>query len=155
MTDDGIILIGEAARTGAHPAPQENAGAPGAEPAAEEEAQEQPSPEKAEGGGKGLGGADSPDGDGGEPVFKIQFLTSGKPLKENDRRLKGLNGIESYTEDGITKYTCEPTGDYNEAREKLKKVRETHPDAFLVAFKGGGRVETAEAIREARERRKR
>ena len=82
------------------------------------------------------------------PVFKIQFLTSDSPLNKNDKRIKEANGLESYTEGGITKYTCEPTENYNEAKRKLKEIRAKYSDAFIVAFKGNERMDTGEAIRE-------
>lgn len=84
------------------------------------------------------------------PVFKIQFLTTDGPLRKNDSRLKEAEGLESYTEGGITKYTCLPTVDYNKAKQNLKNVRQKYPDAFIVAFKGEKRIDTAEAIREFR-----
>ena len=89
------------------------------------------------------------------PVFKIQFLTSDSPLNKNDKRLKEANGLESYTEGGITKYTCEPTENYNEAKRKLKEIRAKYSDAFIVAFKGNERMDTGEAIREFLNNKKR
>ena len=39
------------------------------------------------------------------PVFKIQILTSSRPLAKNDKRLKGLKNVDYYKEGGLYKYT--------------------------------------------------
>ena len=84
----------------------------------------------------------------GDIVFRIQFMTSDTPLKGNDKRLQGINGLGCYTENGITKYTCMPTNDYNEAIKNQKEVRQKYPDAFVVAFRGEKHISLGEAIRE-------
>lgn len=84
------------------------------------------------------------------PVFKIQFLTSDVPIKKGDKRLQGYENIEHYQDrqGGIIKYTCLSTTDYNEAVKNQKEVRKTIPDAFMVAFKNGQRINLADAISE-------
>ena len=44
------------------------------------------------------------------------------------------------------KYLCGTTKDYSGARKLLAEVRETFPDAFLVAYKGGRQIPMADAI---------
>ena len=86
----------------------------------------------------------------GKPVFKIQFTTSDVKLKRGDRRLHGFDDADFYRENGsgILKYTCKPTSDYSEAVKNQKEVRKTVPDAFIVAFKNGRRMNLADAISE-------
>ncbi len=86
----------------------------------------------------------------GKPVFKIQFTTSDVKLKPGDRRLHGFDDADFYRENGsgILKYTCKPTSDYSEAVKNQKEVRKTVPDAFIVAFKNGRRMNLADAISE-------
>jgi len=86
-------------------------------------------------------------------TFKIQFITSDTPLKTSDKRLQNVNGLESYTEAGITKYTCMPTTSYTEAIKNQKQVRQKYPDAFIVAFKGEKRINLGEAIKESRNKK--
>ena len=56
------------------------------------------------------------------PVFKIQFLTASAKLSSNDKRLKGLQPVDYYVENGTYKYTYGASTDYNAVRSKLKSV---------------------------------
>ena len=89
---------------------------------------------------------------GERPVFKIQFMTSDAPLKSNDKRLQGYTDVEYYQEkkEDMVKYTCMPTSDYNQAVKNQKEIRKKNPDAFIVAFKNGKRIELGEAVAEFR-----
>ncbi len=62
--------------------------------------------------------------DSAAPVFKIQILTSSRPLAANDKRLKGLKGVEYYQEGGLCKYTYGASTDYNKV---LRTKREIAP----------------------------
>ena len=48
-----------------------------------------------------------------EITFKIQILTSSRPLSKNDKRLKGLKDVDYYKENGLYKYTYGASSDYN------------------------------------------
>lgn len=87
------------------------------------------------------------------PVFKVQIMATDRKLKKNDRQLKGLYA-DYYKENGMYKYTCGETEDYNEILHTLKDVKKKFPGAFVVAFKDDERVETASAIREFKTNRK-
>ena len=82
------------------------------------------------------------------PVFKVQILTSSKALSANDKRFKGLKGVDFYKEDGLYKYTYGSSTDYNEILRIKKNVAKQIKDAFIIAFKNGKKVDTAAAIRE-------
>ena len=82
------------------------------------------------------------------PVFKVQILTSSKALPANDKRFKGLKGVDSYKEDGLYKYTYGSSTDYNEILRIKKSVAKQIKDAFIIAFKNGKKMDTAAAIRE-------
>ena len=81
-------------------------------------------------------------------VFKVQFLTSSTKLPANSPKLKGLTDVSYYEEKGTYKYTCGSTTDLKEAQQLRKKVTATYKDAFLVAFRGGIRINTTDAINE-------
>lgn len=83
-----------------------------------------------------------------KPVFKIQFLTSSRELANNDRRLSGLKSVDYYVEKDTYKYTCGASTDYNQVRTTLKQVTKTYKDAFIIAFKGGEKIDVNEAIKE-------
>ena len=82
------------------------------------------------------------------PVFKIQFLTASAKLSSNDKRLKGLQPVDYYVENGTYKYTYGASTDYNAVRSKLKSVTAKFKDAFIIAFKNDKKVNVNEAIKE-------
>ena len=87
------------------------------------------------------------------PVFKVQILTSPKALKTGDSQFKGVKGIDSYRENGMVKYTMGSSEDYNEIYQLRKSLQEKFPEAFIIAFKDGKRVNVQEAIREFKSRK--
>lgn len=72
-----------------------------------------------------------------EITFKIQILTSSKPLAKNDKRLKGLKGVDYYKEKDIYKYTYGASGDYNKVLRTKRTITAKFKDAFIIAFRGG------------------
>ena len=74
-------------------------------------------------------------------VFKVQFMTSGKQLKQNAREFKGITDYDYYLQKDTYCYT---TGSFKTAREAAayqKVVREKgFKDAFVVAFCNGERI---------------
>lgn len=85
-------------------------------------------------------------------VFKIQILTSSKPLKSNDSQFKGLSPVNHYKEKGMYKYTYMESPNYNEIVKIKNKVNNKFKDAFIVAFKNGEKVNIQEAIKEFKKR---
>ena len=91
--------------------------------------------------------------DANEPVFKIQFLTSSTKLKNGDARLKGLTDVDCYKEGGVWKYTIGSSTNYNEIYRLRKQVMEKFPQAFIIAFKNGEKVDAAKAYQEYKQRK--
>lgn len=81
------------------------------------------------------------------PVFKVQILTASRKLAPADAALKGLKGCEWYEAGGDVKYTYGSSTDYNAIRRLRKEVIDRFPDAFIIAFKNGQRMDVNEAIR--------
>jgi N-acetylmuramoyl-L-alanine amidase len=86
--------------------------------------------------------------DASKPVFKIQFLTAGRKLANNDRRLSGLTDVDYYVENGTYKYTCGASTDYNKVRATLKEVTKRYKDAFIIAFREEKKINVNDAIKE-------
>ena len=82
------------------------------------------------------------------PVFKVQFMASDTKLKAGAKQFKGLTNVESYKDGKMWKYTVGATSSYSEIKRLRKEVAKTFPQAFVVAFKNGERMDTQEAIRE-------
>jgi len=82
------------------------------------------------------------------PVFKVQFMASERHLRAGDSRFNGLVGVESYRDGNLWKYTVGASTDYSEIRKLRQEVAQKFPQAFVVAFKNGERVDTQAAIQE-------
>ena len=81
------------------------------------------------------------------PVYKVQFMSLKKPLKENDKRLNAYPNVSYYTENGTCKYTCGDTTDYDAIQETKKEVQKKYKDAFVIAVYQGERI----TVKKARE----
>ncbi|WP_294473832.1 N-acetylmuramoyl-L-alanine amidase [uncultured Bacteroides sp.] len=88
-----------------------------------------------------------------EITFKIQILTSSKPLAKNDKRLKGLKEVDYYKEKGIYKYTYGASADYNKVLRTKRSITAQFKDAFIIAFRNGEKMNVNEAIAELKKRR--
>lgn len=87
------------------------------------------------------------------PVFKVQVLVSSRVLNNNDVNLKGLTGVDYYKESGMVKYTYGASVNYNEIYKLRKQIIDKFPQAFIVAFKDGNKVDVNMAIKEWKEKR--
>ena len=81
------------------------------------------------------------------PVYKVQFMSIRKPLGQNDKRLKDYESVSYYTEDGVCKYTCGDTTDYEAALNAKKEVQKKYTDAFVIAVYKGRKI----SVKQARE----
>ncbi len=85
------------------------------------------------------------------PIFKIQIFISDKELKASDPRFKGEKA-DFFREGNMVKYTIGETTDYNSIIKLHKSLNGKFPGSFIIAFKGGERISTADAIREFRQK---
>ena len=84
----------------------------------------------------------------GRPVFKVQILSSSAFVKAGDKHFKGLAPVDCYQEGEWYKYTYGASTDYNEIARLRKSILDRFPEAFIVAFKGGQKMNVSQAIRE-------
>ena len=82
-----------------------------------------------------------------QPVFKVQLFVTSQALRNDDSRLKGLDGVDFYREGALFKYTCGASANYNDIYKLRKQLLERFPDAFIVAFVAGQKCNVNEAIR--------
>ena len=73
-------------------------------------------------------------------LYKIQFLTSPKKLKDGAPEFKGLSPVNYYYENGIYKYTFGIVKDKKEALSLQNKIKKNFKGAFIVVFKGDKRI---------------
>lgn len=82
------------------------------------------------------------------PVFKVQIAASATPLKAGSKKLRGVKDAECYRDGGMYKYTCGSSYNYDDINDLKNSLKRIFPDAFVVAFRGGQRMELREAIDE-------
>ena len=97
--------------------------------------------------------AKATDSNDAAPVFKIQISIGRAKLSPNDRQFKGLTGVECYRE-GFYKYTVGNTTDYNDIARQRREILSKFPEAFIIAFKDGKKMNINEAISEFKARKK-
>lgn len=88
------------------------------------------------------------------PVFKVQILASQRSLRPGSQQFKGEKEVDSYLDNGLYKYTCGATTDYYEASRLRKQLLAKFPEAFIIAFKKGVRMNINEAITEFKNKKK-
>ena len=84
------------------------------------------------------------------PVFKVQIMATDRQLSPTDRQFKGLQGVDSYKEGNLWKYTVGASENYNDIKQLRKDILDKFPQAFIIAFKNGERVDVNNAIEEFR-----
>ena len=82
------------------------------------------------------------------PIFKIQILTGRTRIKTTDRQFKGLADVDCYEEGGMFKYTVGASTDYNAIARQRREILDKFPEAFIIAFKNGQKMNVNEAISE-------
>jgi N-acetylmuramoyl-L-alanine amidase len=84
-------------------------------------------------------------------VFKVQLLSSSKPVALKPENFEGLKDVEEYRDNEMYKYLWGAAADYESAKNLQKQVRNTgYKGAFVVAFDAGGnRIPLDEAIKKA------
>ena len=88
------------------------------------------------------------------PVFKVQIITSRVKLKSGSRQLKGQEDADFYKDGNLYKYTVGASTNYNEIYRLRKQLLDRFPEAFIIAFKNGQRMDVQQAIREFKKLKK-
>ncbi|MDZ4752216.1 MAG: N-acetylmuramoyl-L-alanine amidase [Flavobacteriales bacterium] len=79
--------------------------------------------------------------------FKVQFLSSAKPLDKSAADFKGLEKVDEYLSNGVYKYLAGCTANYEVAKKNQAVLREMgFKDAFVVAFEDQKRIELSAAL---------
>lgn len=74
-------------------------------------------------------------------VYKLQILASKSKTSKGDPDLKGLTDVQEYRENGLYKYTYGEFENFAEANKLRKKLANKFPQAFVVKFKDGKKVD--------------
>lgn len=89
------------------------------------------------------------------PVFKVQIVASDVQLKKSSPQLKGMDNVQCYQENGMYKYTVGESENPNEILRLRKTLLDKFPQAFVIAFRDGTKMNVNEAIREYKANRDR
>ena len=79
------------------------------------------------------------------PVFKVQFMTGPRVLRQGSKEFKGLKNVGHYKEGRTVKFTVGEFSNFHEARSYRKEIVKLFPSAFVVAFQDGRRIDINEA----------
>ena len=75
-------------------------------------------------------------------------MNSATQLKDGDYRLKGYKNVRQIPSNGRFKVIYGHSESYKDIKNELVQVRETFPEAFIVAFSGDKQITTAEALQQ-------
>lgn len=83
-----------------------------------------------------------------KPYFAIQLMNTAARLKDEDYRLKGYKPVTHIPAGERFKVIYGHSENYKDIKNELAQVRETFPEAFIVAFVGDRQITTAEALQQ-------
>lgn len=81
----------------------------------------------------------------GRPVYKVQIFAVNRRLRAGSQQFKGLTDTDYYEENGLVKYTYGESTQYSEILKKRREVLDKFPQAFIVAFVDGERIDLIKA----------
>ena len=82
------------------------------------------------------------------PLFKIQIFAVNKELSFDSELFKGYKNISFEVDGSLHKYMIGANEDYYEILRLKEELKQEFPEAFIVAFKNGQRMNTGEAVKE-------
>jgi len=83
-----------------------------------------------------------------EIIFRVQVKSSTIRLALDAKEFAKLENLEELSYNGVYKYTVGKTSDYEDITKTLESVQKIIPDAFIIAFKNGDKINVNEAINE-------
>ncbi len=82
------------------------------------------------------------------PVFKIQVLSSNRQLRSGSELFRGHTDIDCVQEGNFYKYCIGSSTNYNDISRLRGKLLKDFPQAFIIAYKNGARMDVNQAIAE-------
>ena len=82
------------------------------------------------------------------PVFKVQVLASNRQLRSGSELFRGHTDIECVQEGNFYKYFIGSNTNYNDISRLRGKLLKDFPQAYIIAYKNGARMDVNQAIAE-------
>lgn len=82
------------------------------------------------------------------PLFKIQIFAINRELSLDSELFKGYKNISFEVDGSLHKYMIGANEDYYEILRLKEELKQEFPEAFIIAFKNGQRMNTGEAVKE-------
>ena len=82
------------------------------------------------------------------PVFKVQVFATNRQMRPGCEQFRGHTDIDCVQEGNLYKYTIGSSTNYNEIARLREKLKKDFPQAFVIAYKDGVRMDTKKAIGE-------
>ncbi len=82
------------------------------------------------------------------PVFKVQVLASNRQLRSGSELFRGHTDIDCVQEGNFYKYFIGSSTNYNDISRLRGKLLKDFPQAFIIAYKNGARMDVNQAIAE-------
>lgn len=82
------------------------------------------------------------------PVFKVQVFAVNRQLRPGSEQFRGRKDVDFIQEGSYFKYTVGSSPNYNEIARLREKLLKDFPQAFIIAFKDGSRMDVNQAIAE-------
>ena len=82
------------------------------------------------------------------PVFKVQVLASNRQLRLGSELFRGHTDIDCVQEGNFYKYFIGSSTNYNDISRLRGKLLKDFPQAFIIAYKNGSRMDVNQAIAE-------
>ena len=87
-----------------------------------------------------------------KPVFKVQIFTINRVLRPGSQQLKGHTDTEYFKDGNLVKYTIGSSANYQEMVALRKTLLKDFPEAFVIAFKDGEKMDVNKAIEESKKK---
>ena len=85
---------------------------------------------------------------GGRPIFKVQIAATSQQLPVDAPQFMNVKDISFYVENDMYKYTVGASPDFDAISSLKNELQVKFPQAFIIAFRDGVKINTGEAIRE-------
>ena len=82
------------------------------------------------------------------PTFKVQVLAANRQLRPGSEQFRGRTDLDCIQEGNFYKYVIGSSTNYNEIARMREKLLKDFPQAFIIAYKDGARMDVNQAIAE-------